>query len=188
MADEPSSTVLRKPLDSAVVGELYDAMYDPIHRYCARRLYFREQAEDAVSDIFLTMVRRIGDFRGKTLGDFRAWLYVIAANHVNQVLRRILHNERFLELVAEQVRQHQPNSRAGRWGALYRAILALDEEQQHLINLRFFEGLSHDEIARLVRRRPGSVRVKIHRALRSLRPTLQRMLDDEFVSEDGYGR
>ena len=188
MVDEPSSLVLKTPLDSAAVGELYDALYDSIYRYCLRRLYFRHVAEDSVSEIFLTMAQRLGEFRGKTLHDFRAWLYVIAANHVNQLIRRKVRDERMLDGLAEQMLRHEHGSRERRWAALYRGLLTLGEEQQHLISLRFFEGLSHDEIARLVGRRAGSIRVKIHRALKELRPTLQRILDDECEWEDSHGR
>ena len=134
------------------------------------------------------MAQRLGEFRGKTLRDFRAWLYVIAANHVNQLIRRKVRDERMLDGLAEQMLRHEHGSRERRWAALYRGLLTLGEEQQHLISLRFFEGLSHDEIARLVGRRTGSIRVKIHRALKELRPTLQRILDDECVWEDSYGR
>ncbi|MCX5653397.1 MAG: sigma-70 family RNA polymerase sigma factor [Planctomycetota bacterium] len=180
--------VLKTPLDLAAVGELYDAFYDTIYRYCLRRLYFRHVAEDAVSEIFLTMARRIGEFRGKRLRDFRAWLYVIAANHVNQLIRRKFRDKRLLDALAQQTLQRERGSRERRWAALYRALLALDEEQQHLISLRFFQGLSHDEIACIVGKRAGTVRVRIHRALKEIQPTLQRLLDDECVWEDGNGR
>jgi RNA polymerase sigma-70 factor (ECF subfamily) len=188
MVDERSSLILKPPLDAEAVGELYDAFYDPIYRYCLRRLYYREQAEDSVSEIFLTMARRIGEFRGATMRDFRAWLYVIAANHVNQTLRRKLCEDRMLDNMAEQVSRHEPGSRERRWVALHRAILLLGEEEQHLISLRFFEGLPYDEIASLVGKRAGNIRVKVHRALKELRPTLQRYLDDDFVREDHHGR
>lgn len=184
MVDESSSTPLKTPLDSAAVGELYDAMYEPIHRYCLRRLYFSHTAEDAVSEVFLTMARRISEFRGKTLRDFRAWLFVIAANHVNQVVRHKFRDRRALEVLAERMAQHAPGSRERRWAALYQALLSLDETQQHLISLRFFEGLSHDEIARIVGRRAGSIRVQIHRAIKKIRPNLERLLDDQCVCEE----
>jgi RNA polymerase sigma-70 factor (ECF subfamily) len=188
MVDASDELVLKIPLDAAAVGELYDAFYDAIHRYCRRRLYFGNLAEDAVSEIFLTMARRIGRFRGRTLRDFRAWLYVIAANHVNQVIRQKVRGRRMFDALAEQVVRQQSGGRERRWAALYQALLTLDEEAQHLICLRFFEGLSHDEIARLVGRRAGTVRVKIHRALKGLRPTLQRLLDDQCVWENSDGR
>jgi RNA polymerase sigma-70 factor, ECF subfamily len=187
MADELESLVLTTPLGLAAVGELYDAFYETIFRYCMRRLYFRHTAEDAVSEIFLTMAARIGDFRGKRLRDFRAWLYVIAANHINQLIRQKYRDQRMLDVLAEHTVRHELGSRERRWMALYRALLTLDEEQQHLISLRFFQGLSHDEVAGIVGVRTGTVRVRIHRALKVLRPTLQRLLDDECVWEDCHG-
>lgn len=188
MVGESESLILKTPLESAVVGELYDRFYDAIYRYCLRRLYFPQAAEDAVSGVFLAMAQRIGDFRGATLQDFRAWLYVIAGNHVSLLLRQELRNRRLLEQVAEHVRTQQKGSRQWRWAALYRSLLTLDDEQQHLIGLRFFEKLSHDEIAGIVGSRAGTVRVRIHRALQELRPTLQRELDDQCVLEmnDGH--
>ncbi len=186
MVDDLESPVLATPLDAAAVGELYDAFYDTIYRYCLRRLYFYHIAEDAVSEIFLTMARRIGEFRGKKLRDFRAWLYVIAANHVNQLIRRKFRDKRLLDTLAQQTTQRQHDPRR-RWAALYQALLTLDEQQQHLLTLRFFQGLSHDEIAHIVGKRAGTVRVTIHRALKRLRPVLQHALDDEYVWEETNG-
>jgi RNA polymerase sigma-70 factor, ECF subfamily len=188
MSDESAPLVLHTPVDGATVGALYDAFYDTIYRYCARRLYFQHVAEDAVSEIFLTMAERIGEFRGSSLGDFRAWLYVIAANRVNQMLRKKLRDQRLLDTLAEQAAPRASGDRQRRWAALYRALLTLDEEQQHLLTLRFFQGLSHDEIAQIAGKRAGTVRVTIHRALKELRPILQRALDDECVWEDANGR
>jgi RNA polymerase sigma-70 factor, ECF subfamily len=188
MDDDPDLQVLKIPLDSVALGELYDRFYEAIYRYCLRRLYFRHVAEDAVSGVFLTMAQRHRDFRGRTLREFRAWLYAIAGNHVSQVLRQKLRHDRLLEQVAEHARTQQEGSQLWRWTALYRTLLTLDEEQQHLLNLRFFEKLSHDEIAGMVGSSAGTVRVKIHRALNDLRPTLQRELDDQYAMEinDGH--
>lgn len=183
MADESDLRILKTPLDRAAAGELYDCLYDPIFRYCMRRLYFREAAEDAVSGIFLTMAQRVREFRGRTLRDFRGWLYVIAGNHVSQLIRQRLRDKRLLEQVAQDRRMQDRQSPQWRWAALYRALLALDDQQQHLVGLRFFQKLSHDEIAGIVGASPGAVRVRIHRALKELRPTLQRELDDASALE-----
>jgi RNA polymerase sigma-70 factor (ECF subfamily) len=188
MVGEPDLPVLKTPLNSAAVGDLYDRFYEPIYRYCLRRLYFRHLAEDAVSGVFLTIAQRIRDFRGRNLRDFQAWLYVIAGNHVSQLLRQKLRDERLIEQIAEHAWTQETGSPPWRWAALYRSLLTLDEEQQHLIALRFFEKLSHDQIARIVGSRVGTVRVRIHRALMELRPTLQRELDDACTLEmnDGH--
>ena len=188
MPDEEDDSILRVPLDSQTVARLYDRFYEAIFRYCLRRLFDRESAEDAVSSTFLSMAKRIREFRGRTLQSFRAWLYVIAANQVSQSIRQKIHHERMLKELTEQIRQQQQGNRSELgWPALYQAILSLDEGQQHLIALRFFQRLSHAEIAQMVGCREGTIRVRIHRALQQLRPSLQMALDDEHVREMDYG-
>jgi RNA polymerase sigma-70 factor, ECF subfamily len=188
MVDELASLDLTAPPDAATVGRLFDAFYDPIYRYCLRRLYFRQIAEDAVSEVFLTMARRIGEFRGKGLQDFRAWIYVIAANRVNQVIRQQFRERRLLDALAERTPEGGLDGRERRWAALHQVLLTLDEQEQHLVCLRFFERLSHEEIGRMIGKRAGAVRVRIHRALKKLRPVLERTFDDQCAWEDSDGR
>jgi len=185
--DESERLILRLPLDAHAVGDLYDRFYDLVYRYCRRRLYFHELAEDAVAGIFLTMAQRVGSFRGRTGEAFRAWLFVLAGNHVNQLLRREERSRRLLDQVAEHVRTKPTGDPERRWAALHRSLLTLDEDQQHLISLRFFHELSHDDIAAIIGIRVGAVRVRLHRALGELRPRLQRELDDACEPEVTYG-
>jgi RNA polymerase sigma-70 factor (ECF subfamily) len=56
--------------------------------------------------------------------------------------------------------------------AIREAVAGLPAERQHLILLRYVEGLSHAEIARNLGRSEGAVRVLLHRTLRSLREEL----------------
>ena len=49
------------------------------------------------------MAKRIGEFRGRRLQDFRAWIYVIAANQVNQVIRQKLRDRKLLDALAERI-------------------------------------------------------------------------------------
>ena len=53
--------------------------------------------------------------------------------------------------------------------AIAQRIRGLPPDRQHLILLRYVEGLSHAEIARIAGRSEGAVRVQLHRALRELR-------------------
>ena len=55
------------------------------------------------------------------------------------------------------------------WPKVWQAVLEFDERTQAIVTLRFFEGLSHDEIGAIVDERPGNVRVILSRALTKLR-------------------
>jgi len=55
------------------------------------------------------------------------------------------------------------------WPTLYQAILTLKPRDQAILALRFFEQMSHEEIANVLRERPATVRVGLSRALEKLR-------------------
>ncbi|MFV2068399.1 MAG: RNA polymerase sigma factor [Pirellulales bacterium] len=59
------------------------------------------------------------------------------------------------------------------WPVVYEAMLQLKPREQSLLALRYFEGVSHEEIARTLELRPGTVRVAIGRALTKLRHLLE---------------
>src|SRR5579859_5239150 len=97
MCDEPLSSeepvandelVVRARTDRAAFGLLYDHFYAPVARYCLRRLFDRTIAEDVVSEVFLQVASHVREFPGRTVTDFRRWLFRIATNAVNAHLRQ----------------------------------------------------------------------------------------------------
>src|SRR5688572_22257350 len=67
--------------DPARFGELYEAHFERIYAYVARRVRDRHAAEDITSEVFQQALAHIGryEFRG---APFSAWLYRIAANAI----------------------------------------------------------------------------------------------------------
>jgi len=62
------------------------------------------------------------------------------------------------------------------WPTLYAAILKLKPRHQTIIILRFFENLDYGQIAEIVKDRPSTVRVSLHRILKKLRNHLQSII------------
>jgi len=147
------------------------------------RLFSREAAEDITSIVFLTVARGIAGFKGRTRSDFGNWLYRIAANQANSHIRKTSRRKRLFEKAARtmQVRStnHADNSVGLDWPALYAAILKLKPKHQTIITLRFFENLEFEQIAKIVKAKPSTVRVRLHRILRKLRDHLQSIIDGE---------
>ena len=177
MAGENDSLVTRARSDSAALGQLYEQFAERVYRYCLYRLFVPEVAQDLTSAVFLAVAQGIRGFRGKTLAQFRTWVYAIAANEVNIYVRRRRRRIKLLEIAArEQTRVrgsglHTTNNPD--WPTLYEAILRLKPSYQNLITLRFFEGLRTDEIAEILDVKAGTVRVRLSRALVKLRTILQ---------------
>jgi RNA polymerase sigma-70 factor (ECF subfamily) len=168
--------VVRARTDRAAFGLLYDRYYPGVTRYCVRRLFDREIAEDVVSDVFLTLAAKLRDFPGRTETDFRRWLFRIATNAVHAYLRQTRRRQEIWEAAARS-RHRAPRASSDAssewerldWPAVYQAVLELDERDQSLVMLRFFAGLSHEEIAAVVEMTPGAVRTALSRTRARLR-------------------
>lgn len=178
---EKDDLVVRARTDAEALGRLYDAYYDRIYRFCVCRVFRREAAEDITSAVFLAVARNISSFRGVTESDFRNWLYRIAANHANSYIRKTTRRQGLLAQAARLKRVGiagtGSNLRSNDWPTLYTAISKLKPRHQTIVTLRFFENLDFEEIAGIVRARPSTVRVSLHRGLKELRRHLQALTE-----------
>ncbi len=158
-------------LDPGALAELYDRHFDGIYRYLFTRLRHQADAEDFTEQVFLKMVDSIQRYRPRGVA-FSSWLYRIAHNLLVDRYRRA--GREAVELT-ERVQDARPqadpatlaqNSEDRRH--LVAALRRLTPEQQRVITMRFIDNLNVDEIARLMRRRPGAIHSMQHRALASL--------------------
>jgi RNA polymerase sigma-70 factor (ECF subfamily) len=169
--------VVRARTDREAFGQLYDACYPGVFRYCFRRLFVRTVAEDVTSEVFLRVASKMPQFGGTTEEDFRRWVFRIATNEVNAYVRQARRRGALLESAARSgalaaavdSRSQQSDVETLDWPALYQAILSLKPRDQAIVVLRFFEQMSHEQIAGVLGERPATVRVGLSRALEKLR-------------------
>lgn len=150
---------------------LYDQYYVKIFNYCYVRVGNRATSEDLASDVFLEALRGIKRYRYRGL-PIASWLYRIAHNLTADHLRRNARRPTVsLGNEAENPRLQSPDDAesAVLWHDMHDAIVQLTDDQQQVILLRFFQGLSHEETATIMGRRSGAVRVLQNRALNALR-------------------
>lgn len=179
--------------DREAFGRLYDIYYPRIFGYCLRRLFIRTTAEDVTADVFLQVASHLPAFPGRTVEDFQRWLYRIAINEVNGTIRKRMRRERHREQVkyekaAAEVAGEAVGGRSGSlsWPMLHEAIVRLSPREQTIVVLRFYQGMSHEEIGRVLNRRPATVRVALSRAIGKLRKELSRFAhleEERAVSE-----
>ena len=131
-------------------------------------------AEDVEADTWLVAARDLARFRGDSQR-FRAWMFTIARNRLIDWHRREA-RQRSVALTPEALGAHPAEDdtavtvldvlRADAAVALVRACLPRD--QAEVILLRVLGGLDVAEVAAIVRKSPGNVRVLQHRGLRRL--------------------
>ncbi|MEV0847521.1 ECF subfamily RNA polymerase sigma factor, BldN family [Streptomyces sp. NPDC049954] len=160
-------------------GRLYDQYSDTVYRYIYYRVGGKATAEDLTSETFLRALRRIGTFTWQGR-DFGAWLVTIARNLVADHFK----SSRFrLEVTtgemldANEVERSPEDSvlESLSNAALLDAVRRLNPQQQECVTLRFLQGLSVAETARVMGKNEGAIKTLQYRAVR----TLARLLPED---------
>ena len=168
--------------DAEAFGDLYARHLDSIYRYIFYKVGSEKQAEDLTEQVFLSAWEAMDGYEQRG-HPFSAWLYRIAHNAVVDYYRT-KKDETPLEAVAftladESLGPEEVLLKKGEVFRLRRALAKLSEEKQHLIILRFVEGLSHSEVGDILGKSEVACRVMQHRALASLSRILDRGRADD---------
>jgi RNA polymerase sigma-70 factor (ECF subfamily) len=140
--------------------------------------YLRSQGapdpEDLLGEVFVQVVRDIGRFSGDD-GSLRRWLFTIAHNRlVDDRRRRARRPVLITPPPPDLPGAPDPASVPIIDPTLVAALDALTADQRDVVVLRFIADLSVNDVARILRRRPGAVRALQHRAMARLESTLAR--------------
>jgi RNA polymerase sigma-70 factor (ECF subfamily) len=161
-------------LEEPAWAEIYRRHAQQVYAYIYYRLGDQHTAEDLTADVFVKALAGIKGYswRGTPL---LAWLYRIAHNvtvdYRKSNARRMQHQSASDAAEAQE--------RVDRLGALdaradmMSAIRALTEDQQQVVILRFYQGMSNAEVASVLGKPEGAVKALQSRALRSLRRNME---------------
>ena len=165
-----------KKLDRQALAEIHDLYYPQVYRYVHYRLDNEQVVEDISAEVFLRLLDHLHQHKGE-IHDLRAWLLGTAAHlvsdHLRQRYRKPLEDlENYDALPAsddpQRTVEHNDNHREVR-----EAIQQLTREQQHVLALRFSQGLSVEETAQMMNKTAGAIKVLQFRALATLRKLLR---------------
>jgi RNA polymerase sigma-70 factor (ECF subfamily) len=137
-----------------------------------------ESAEDVAAEIWLGVVRRLADFRGDEAA-WRGWLFTTARRRViDEKRRRSRRPSVPVDATEERDWPSSPDAADAALENLSTAtaiavIRTLPPLQAEVIMLRVVGGLSNEQVARLVGRSPGAIRVAAHRGLKQLGAVLR---------------
>ena len=146
-----------------------DASYHLAHLILGRRA----EAEDATHDAFVSAWRNWATLRDPSL--FEHWFDRIL---VNTCRNRLRHDSRWntQDLSAElEFEASDAYAATDDRDLLWPALARLEPDQRVVVALRFYRDLSIEQIAARTGVRPGTVKSRLHRALRVLRTELDRV-------------
>jgi RNA polymerase sigma-70 factor (ECF subfamily) len=157
------------------LGTLYERHAGVAFAFARRMLADADDAEEAVQDAFLALWRRAETFRPGGAAP-RAWLLAIVRNRcIDQLRRRRGETNQSLEdaQASASVNELWPEIWKRHCGDVVRAALAaLSPEQREVIELGFYSGLSHSQIATRLDVPLGTVKKRMRGGLKRLRLAL----------------
>jgi RNA polymerase sigma-70 factor (ECF subfamily) len=161
--------------DEAAFAALYDRHFDRVYRHIYYQVPNPADAEDIAQEVFIRAWKAIGKYR-RIGAPFAAWLIAIARNLVIDHFRARRDSIPFEDVEAfVQSKDDTPETLAelnSDRSCVRSSILRLREDKQKVIFMRFIYDLSYREIARVLCKSEGTIRVIMHRALKDLRHIL----------------
>lgn len=161
--------------DSDAFAALYDRYLDVVFRYISYRVGTRPLAEDLTSETFLRALRGMSGFTWQGR-DFGAWLVTIARNLIADHYKssRFRLEITIADMVSTESTQDAAESPEGAVlrsftnAALLAAVKRLNPAQQECLVLRFLQGLSVAETAKIMDKKEGAIKTLQYRAVRTL--------------------
>ena len=158
--------------DADAFGALYTRHLDAIYRYIFFRVADVPLAEDLTEEVFVRAWTALPKYEPQGYR-FTSWLYQIARNLVVdhyrvQSSRAHVDDPALEDLPDPQLHPEDQVADQEGLASLARAVQQLGDDEQHVIILRFVEGLSHRQVAETIGKSEGASRVIQHRALEAL--------------------
>jgi len=175
--------VKRARKDVGAFEELYLKYYPKINNFVYHRVQDDATRNDIVSNIFFKAMKNLPKYRfmNEEKCSFSSWLFRIAVNETNQHFRNEKRNNTMKNKLFEKQSNEGDKLIDLDYEILKEAIKALPLHEQNLISLRFFEKMKHKEIAEILKKKEGTIKVQMHRTLEKLRNFLQGDMSYEDV-------
>jgi len=155
--------------DESAMAALYDRYSSLVYAVALRVLGDTGAAEDVLQEIFLQLWKKPAAF-DSARGSMGAWLSVIARNRSIDALRKRKPETDVEDVVLSVETNFAENADRGRALVKIRtALSAMAAPQRSALEMAFFEGLTHTEIAEKTGEPLGTIKTRIRAGLLSLR-------------------
>jgi RNA polymerase sigma-70 factor, ECF subfamily len=166
--------------DHAALSELYDATATPLFSVALRIVHDPSDAEEVLQDVFVQIWEKAPTF-DRRLGSAFSWVLSITRHRAIDRLRSKQRKARLVEQLVEAGDAEIPSAALPDAGSLdaeqaalvRSAMTTLPKDQRQAIELAFFAGLSHPEIAKTLDQPLGTIKARIRRGLLKMRESLE---------------
>lgn len=163
--------------DEAWFRRMLGELGTPLYRYLCSQLIDQRWAEDIYQDVFLALLKTKTEFVDDD--HVRFWLFRVASNKVKQFFRKSSTlREVLVDVDASPIFRHLSASDEGGSGfdadhRVWEYVSDLPRAQRECIYLKYVEGYSANDIARITQSRASTVRTRLLRARIALRRAME---------------
>ncbi|MBX4205198.1 MAG: RNA polymerase sigma factor [Candidatus Doudnabacteria bacterium] len=176
MTEEELKSILQacQKGDKAAFGRLYDLYSERLYKFIYLRVGHKEIAEDILADSFVKVWTKISQVNSSKA--FSSWIFQITKNNIIDYYRirkstiAIEEVEQTLEDASNPIEETELRLDQKR---ILVALSTLPRDQQQVIRYKFFEDLTNPEIALIMNKTEGAIRVIQHRAIVRLQEILR---------------
>jgi len=159
--------------DQGALAELYDRYSSVVYAVALRVLGDTGAAEDVLQEVFLQLWRNPGAFDAAR-GSLGSWLAVITRNRAIDLLRRRRPETDIEDVIVSVAPDLAAEADRSRAAAKVRGVMAaMAQPQRVALEMAYFEGMSHSEIASKTGEPLGTIKTRIRAGLIALRKAFQ---------------
>ena len=155
-------------------GDIYEHYKEKLYRFIYFRVGHKELAEDILSDTFVKAWQKVADINSPNA--LTVWIYQVAKNNVIDYYRlkrpATIAVEEVVDLPADDVSPVDSANISVEQRLLVELMERIPDEQKQVIKYKFFEGMTNQEIASVMDKSEGAIRVIQHRAINKLKQLL----------------
>ncbi len=189
--DEPSDEALLNAIAGGAVwamDSLYQRYSRILYSLAFRMVADHQVAEDLLQDAFLAVWRRASTYSPQT-GAARSWLISILHHRTIDYLRRVRRRSTIQEAPLEELELNESIAYPDAWDAAWQsvkssqvraALMKIPPEQRLVIELAYFQGWTHSEIAEGTQISLGTIKARMRLGLLHLKQILIQMGIDEL--------
>ena len=189
--NEPSDEALLNAIAGGAVwamDSLYQRYSRILYSLAYRMVADHQVAEDLLQDAFLAVWRRATTFSPQS-GAARSWLISIMHHRTIDYLRRVRRRSTIQEAPLEELELNESIANPDAWDAAWQsvksshvraALMQIPTEQRMVIELAYFQGWTHSEIAAGTQIPLGTIKARMRLGLLHLKQVLIQMGIDEL--------
>lgn len=180
--------------DRMAFEELMDGYFKRIYSIAYRMSGNADDASDMTQEVMLKLYRNIKSFGGKSR--FSTWVYRVATNTCLDELKKLRRHTSYsidseletsdgsmtVEIEDDSPTPEQKAENSELKALVAKALNKLGDEHRAVLVLRDIQGLSYDEIAKILACSEGTVKSRISRA----RANLKKILEKDFAFDGTY--